>query len=63
MSALAGFLDYPGGTAYTFGQPNPAGVDFWFREGYVVPEPSVAWLGLVGGMAAVWLRRRKSQPR
>jgi len=59
-SIHADFYNYPGGTAYTFGQPNPGGLDFWFREGYIVPEPSVACLSLAGVAVAVWFRRRKS---
>lgn len=44
---------YVGGTAFFAGQPDPAGKDFWFREGIVVtPEPSCLAL-LLGGVLAV----------
>lgn len=59
-AALSGFYDYSGGTLFFSGQPSTIGLDLWFREGYIVPEPSVAWLGLVGGVAAVWLRHRRA---
>ncbi|MDE3066673.1 MAG: hypothetical protein KGJ60_03890 [Verrucomicrobiota bacterium] len=39
---------YAGGQAFFKGVPSPDS-DLWFREGIVVPEPSAAWLVLLGG--------------
>ncbi len=46
VAAHNGF-NYTGGTAFYFGQPAPSS-DLWFREGIVIPEPSVISLFLVG---------------
>jgi hypothetical protein len=58
---LSDLYNYQGGTAIFLGAagPNPAR-DFWFREGYIVPEPSVACLSLTVAVVAVWSRRRTS---
>jgi hypothetical protein len=56
-AAYNGF-DYAGGTAYSQGAAVP-GFDLWFREGIVVPEPSVAWLLLVAGGLAGWRHRKR----
>jgi hypothetical protein len=50
--------DYPGGDAFAFGAPLPYSEDLWFREGIVVPEPSVCLLGLIAACAFVHVRRR-----
>jgi hypothetical protein len=48
---------YRGGTAFARGAP--VGAEYWFREGlYIVPEPSAAVLGLIGGAAFVAGRKR-----
>jgi len=39
--------DYLGGTAYIKGAPNELS-DLWFREGIIIPEPSVLTLLLLG---------------
>jgi hypothetical protein len=43
--------NYPGGTLFAHGVPDPSNGDMWFREGIVVPEPSSASLALVGAAA------------
>lgn len=48
---------YPGGNAYNNGTIYGGG-QLWFREGIVVPEPSLAALLLLGGAALARLRRR-----
>ncbi len=48
---------YPGGMEFAHGWPSPL-FDLWFREGIVVPEPSSAWLLLLGAAGTVWHRRR-----
>jgi hypothetical protein len=53
--------NYAGGTALDSGTALPF-IDFWFREGIIVPEPSSAVLTLVGGALFVLLRRRKNHP-
>jgi len=49
---------YPNGTAYFQGVPNTS-LDLWFREGEIVPEPSVISLILLGAVG-LSIRRRKS---
>jgi hypothetical protein len=51
--------NYSGGTAYSQGAAVPA-FDLWFREGIVVPEPSGAFLVLVGIGLVVWCRRKQA---
>jgi hypothetical protein len=51
-----GPYDYPDGTAFYQGLPLVAS-DLWFREGIVVPEPSAAWLCLVGTVMLACRRR------
>jgi hypothetical protein len=51
--------DYLGGTEYRLGLPIP-GVDLWFREGIVVPEPSSVVLAVLGGVT-VWCFGRRNQ--
>ena len=41
---IAGNFNYPNGTWFFNGQPNPEGFNLWFREGTYVPEPSAALL-------------------
>jgi hypothetical protein len=66
QSAQAWYVDiesfnYSGGTAFARGAP--AGADYWFREGlYIVPEPSLAALGLIGGAAYAAGRKRLLKP-
>lgn len=55
-AVVGGYFNYPGGTFYAAGAPNPDGTDLWFREGTVVPEPSSWALALLG--AAAWLCTR-----
>jgi hypothetical protein len=47
-----GGYKYPGGTMFI--QGSPALQDLWFREGIIVPEPSSAWLALVGAGVLGW---------
>ena len=53
--------NYLGGNFYGGLQPFPAS-DLWFREGIVVPEPSVVALLLGAGVCA-WLIRNKQRGR
>ena len=57
---FGGAYNYPGGTLFENGAPDPNGYDAWFREGAVVPEPSSALLVLLGiaGMCASQRVRR-----
>ena len=56
-NADRGGYDYRGGMAFFKGVAGSAS-DLWFREGIVVPEPSAAVLGLLGG--ALLLGRRRA---
>ena len=49
---------YPNGALFGKGVASPF-FDLWFREGIIVPEPSSAWLVLVGAgaVASVYWRR------
>ncbi|PYJ05750.1 MAG: hypothetical protein DME25_07885 [Verrucomicrobia bacterium] len=47
---------YPRGTAFIRGAD--IGEDLWFREGIIVPEPSAAWLTLVGVGVSLYASRR-----
>ncbi len=51
--------NYPNGVAYLHGTPQAG--DFWFREGIVVPEPSVLSLSVLGlvGFSAISRKLRK----
>jgi hypothetical protein len=52
-------FNYTGGTSYYQGNASPD-VDYWFREGVIVPEPSSTALILVGvGLFAIRARRMK----
>lgn len=53
---LVGQFPYAGGNAWGRDQAL-ASVDYWFREGLVVPEPSSTALMLLGCAAFVCLRR------
>jgi hypothetical protein len=55
---IFGNLSYTGGNGWERGFPNPAGANYWFREGIIVPEPSSATLLLLPGGAA-WVICRK----
>ena len=57
-NALAWEYNYPGGVAFGNGVPAPAG-DLWFREGTIVPEPSVGALTLLGAGVLWWNRRKR----
>ena len=51
---------YLGGTAYNNGLAWP-GHNLWFQEGIiVVPEPSSAWLALLGSGAWLFIRRQRA---
>jgi hypothetical protein len=52
---IAAEYNYPSGTAFFGGLP-ATGSDFWFREGIIVPEPSAAWLYMVGAVFLAWSR-------
>lgn len=55
-----GGLTYPNGMAYFQGTAHP-NLDIWFREGILVPEPSIFSLAALGtiGLYAVSRHRRK----
>ena len=48
---------YPNGSAFNNG--SPVASDYWFREGIVVPEPSVSLLVVLGGGVVAWRHRKK----
>jgi hypothetical protein len=50
---------YSRGTAIFSGQPSTLGVDFWFREGIVVPEPATGSFLLMGAAGAMMLRQKR----
>lgn len=50
-------LSYSRGSGYTFGSDTTVW-DYWFREGVVVPEPSIPALAVVGIAIANLLRRK-----
>jgi PEP-CTERM motif len=57
---IGGPYNYPGGTLFWNGAPDPNGNDAWFREGTFVPEPSsgvLVLLGIAGMCAARRVRR------
>jgi hypothetical protein len=56
-----GSYNYPGGTAFEQGFALPS--DLWFREGIVVPEPSIVWLGLAGAVVLICRRRELRRPK
>ena len=59
---IGGLYNYPGGTSFFDGAPDPNGYNLWFREGEIVPEPSswlLALLGVAGLCAARRVRRLK----
>ena len=56
---LAGWsYNYPGGSAYSGGQPVPQS-DLWFREGIVVPEPRASAFALL----AVCILLMRARPK
>jgi len=56
-SDLLGDINYPRGDFYG-GVFSSSGEDLWFREGIVVPEPSISALLFGGGLFA-WLIRKR----
>src|ERR1035437_10238364 len=54
---IIGSYNYPGGTFFANGLPNPNAFDVWFREGSIVPEPPSGLLVLLG-IAGVCAARR-----
>jgi hypothetical protein len=52
---------YAGGTIYGQGTANPQ-FDLWFREGVLVPEPSLGLI-VIGGTLAGWRCKKKRRPR
>jgi hypothetical protein len=56
--ARIGAYNYLGGTAIINGSASPS-VDFWFREGLYIPEPSATALALLGVATLGWVRRRQ----
>jgi hypothetical protein len=54
-------FSYAGGTAFYHGTASPF-EDLWFREGIIVPEPSLSALLIFGGGAVVYVRRN-SKPK
>lgn len=59
ISDIGQNFSYPGGVAYFHGNPS-ASEDLWFREGVVVPEPSVAALVFLGA-GLYWSSQRTSR--
>jgi hypothetical protein len=53
---IVGQYNYPGGTFFANGAPDPIGFDVWFREGALTPEPSSGLL-LLFGAAGLWAVR------
>jgi hypothetical protein len=47
LGIIGGLYNYPSGVMYEYGTPNSSGVDAWFCEGVVVPEPSPEPLALL----------------
>ncbi len=58
-----GPYNYPGGTAFFGGAPDPSNGDLWFREGIVVPEPASAALLLIGALALAAARATRTRTR
>jgi hypothetical protein len=59
VTVMGGAFNYPGGTLYWDGAPDPNGNDLWFREGVIaVPEPGVLSLFGLGGLGFLWHRRK-----
>ena len=56
---LGDIFNYSAGTAVVSGLPSTAGLDFWFREGIVVPEPASGAFLLVGALAILIASKRQ----
>jgi len=59
VTCMEDVFNYPGGTGIAMGRPD-ASLDFWFREGIVIPEPSTGALVLVS-LAVITLSRRRNE--
>jgi hypothetical protein len=57
---LAGQYSYAGGTAIFSGVPSSIGLDFNFREGIVVPEPTSGGFVLMGVLVTFLFQRKPS---
>jgi hypothetical protein len=55
---FGGTFNYPGGELYSLGVGTPL-TDYWFREGIVVPEPSVTALIFPALGIFVFAQRRR----
>ena len=55
---VVGQYNYAGGNAYANGSLQGP-LDYWFREGIIVPEPSSFALLVIGGCALLWCKNRK----
>src|SRR5258708_5181270 len=62
-SAAAGPFGYTGGALSPLGPPRLDGLQLWFREGVVTPEPSSVVLVLVGAGLLVYARRKCNRMR
>jgi hypothetical protein len=49
-------FNYLGGTAFSKGTANSS-EDLWFREGIIVPEPSISWLVVFSSGILFYIRR------
>jgi hypothetical protein len=50
---------YSGGDLYGYGNTAKPGIDLWFREGVLVPEPSSSLLFLIGSGVFIFTRKCK----
>jgi hypothetical protein len=56
-------FNYPGGTFYFNGEPDPNNQDLWFREGIIAaPEPSSAVIILLGTVGLYFCRKNSNKP-
>ncbi len=59
VTGMEDVFNYPGGTGIAMGRPD-ASLDFWFREGIIVPEPSSLALGLFGFAVFACVKRARA---